>query len=406
MAKIKFYPGKALLLAACLMIAGMQAAAFSSSHQAMHDSVIKYGVHIEPYLKGITGNQIKKDFNYAPYINKFLKENQYVVFPSYMIPVGLDATKKQNKHNYVMVQSGNRLFFPSGGGLKTLPTERTNGFMVFIGSDVRDVYIYGLHIDGAKSNPGYKTSPYGAGIAMYAPSNIVLRNILIQNSTGDGLTVRVNWNKQSENIYIDNLEIKNSTRVGMLINGIVNGTFKNITIESTGEKKASQILKPQTALSFEPNDCTSQYINCKISNLKTKNNYGPVVATANFGSMLNSNSCNRKIDITIDGWEDFNDDPACYGSTFDFSTYNISKRITKYNQSKLSGTFTVNNAKWYRKSTNKKYNGYFVFNNNQDLKSGVRYRFSNVSIYEWENNQFIKHNNQVKIKATPNVTIR
>lgn len=348
----------------------------TSQDKTLRDSTIKYGVDIEPYLKSVTNNEIVDGFNYSPYINKFLKEHKYVKFPARKITIGLDKGSTGYPY-HLIINSGNRLYFPKGSLLACPVDLKTNGYMVFIAWDARDIFIDGINILGSKANPGYITSAYGAGIAMYAPTKVLLTNVKIDKSSGDGLAVRVQWGKQSENITIKKAQIYNSTRVGMLITGIINGKFSDIHIEGTGEKAKEKIVKPQTALSFEPNDCTSRYVNCKFYNLETKNNLGPVLATTNFYNIFVKNTCGvNKIDVTINGWMDYNDDPACYGASFDTAGADMEPYDTK----DISGTFTINNPSITRNTKKKIYDSYFFHGEQERIKGGVRYVLTNLKL--------------------------
>lgn len=346
------------------------------------DSLMRFGVEIEGYLKSISPMGILSDnFNYTPFINDFLKKNKYVKFPPNSIGIGPDK-RNTKAEGWINIPSGSRLYFPEGSELRCLSSQKTNGYMIFLPVETNDVYITGLFINGAKRNIGYETSPYGACIALYAAQNITLENIKALNSTGDGITVRNNWHKQCRYIVMNNVLIDNSTRVGLLITGIINGWFKNIVVQNTGESDSKNILKPQTAISFEPNNCYSRYENCNIMELITKNNKGPVVATANFSNMLIAQNCEKFISITIDGWNDYCDDESCYGATLDISTANIARNISKYNISKLKGKILIKNANWYKKNRQQK--GYFLYTNNEQLKKGVNYELKNIKTFIWQ----------------------
>lgn len=365
--------------------------AVASREQVLRDSTIKYGVSIEPFLKSLNKGKIIEGFNYAPHINKFLKEHKYVKFPPYRLTIGIDTTFPSYK-SHLVIKSGNRLYFPKGSELACPADLKTNGYMVFIAWDVRDVFIDGINIIGSKANDGYKTSMYGSGISMYGSTNVLLTNTKISKSSGDGIAVRVQWRKQSENITIKNLTVTDATRVGMLITGIINGKFTNIHIEGTGEKDKSKIVKPQTALSFEPNDCTSKYVNCRFTNLVTKNNIGPVVATTNFYNIYTKNTCGRNdIDVVIQDWQDFTLDKACYGATFDISSGDMSK----YNTEDINGTFKIINPVFHRDD-----NYYYFHGEAEPRKGGVKYTMSNLRVvHGGKKVNFKSRNKDVKIKS-------
>ncbi|TLV00779.1 hypothetical protein [Dyadobacter luticola] len=345
-----------------------------SREKMLRDSTIKYGVAIEPYLKSVSGGEIVKDFNYSPYINKFLKENKYVKFPPYAISIGIDDSFKNYK-SHIIVSSGNRLYFPAGSSLVCPESLKTNGYMVFIRWDVKDVFIDGIHLIGSKANEGYITSMYGAGIAMYAPENVIVSNARVDKNSGDGVTVRVQWSKQSRDITINKLTVTDATRVGMLVTGIINGKFSDITIEGTGEEDKTKVVKPQTALSFEPNDCTSRYVNCKFYNLETKNNLGPVLATTNFYNIFTKNTCGpNKIDILIKNWTDFTDSPIAYGASFAVGSGDMSKYDTK----DITGTFTIINPTIIKNTAKPNY--YFFQGTEESRNGGVKYTLTNLKL--------------------------
>lgn len=366
-----------IILAVVLFPAKITAQSFKSAKPAL-DSVMKYGVAIEPYLKKVTRQKIVPGFNYSPYINKFLKEHKYVKFPPYALTVGLDSTYASFKAHLV-INSGNRLYFPAGSKLVCPPNMTTNGNMVYVDAKTSDVVISGIHLVGSKANPDYKTSQYGCGIALYAPTNVTIQGAKVAKSSGDGIAVRTHWGKQSENITIRNATITNATRAGMLITGIVNGRFQNITIEETGEKEKDKVVKPQVGLTFEPNDCTSKYVNCRFTNLNTKNNLGPVVSTANFVNLFINNTCGaNKIDVVINGWKDVTNDPACYGATFDVATDNVKNVAPKYDTKLISGKFIVNNASFTR---NKQKPDYFFFKGKDEtVNEAVKYEINNLRL--------------------------
>ncbi len=342
--------------------------------QVLRDSTIKYGTDIEPFLKSLNGGKILKDFNYSPHINKFLREHKYVKFPPYAISIGIDESYEGYKR-HISVNSGNRLYFPKGSSLVCPSSLKTNGYMLFIAWDVKNVFVDGLNIVGSKANPDYKTSEYGAGIAMYAPENVLISNASVKKSSGDGVTVRVHWNRQSKNIEINKLTITDATRVGMLVTGIINGTFKAISIEGTGEEEKSKIVKPQTALSFEPNDCTSKYVNCKFNALKTTNNLGPVLTTANFHNIFAKNTCGvNKIDIVIQNWTDYTDSPKVYGASLALGGGDT----TSYHAKDVSGTVTFINPTIIRNTPKPNY--YFFQGTNEQMKGGVKYILNNAKL--------------------------
>ncbi|KQS33281.1 hypothetical protein [Dyadobacter sp. Leaf189] len=359
----------------------------------LRDSTMKYGVAIEPYLKSINGGKIVKDFNYSPYINKFLSEHKYVIFPAYPLTIGVDDSFKGYKR-HISVSSGNRLYFPAGSSLVCPSTMKTNGYMCFIAWDIKDVFIDGINLVGSKANPDYLTSAAGAGIAMYAPDNVTIANAKVTKSSGDGVTVRVQWNKQSRDITINKLVVNDATRVGMLVTGIINGDFRDISIEGTGEEDKTKIVKPQTGLSFEPNDCTSKYINCKFYNLQTKNNLGPVLATTNFYAIFTKNTCGvNKIDITIDKWTDYTDDPKAYGASFAIA----SGDMTPYDTKDISGTFTIINPTIIRNTAKPNY--YFFQGTSESRKGGVKYILSNLKLVHQGKTYTMKNrSNNEKIK--------
>lgn len=345
----------------------------------LKDSVMRYGVDIEPYLKSVTGQKIVADFNYAPYINLFLKKHRYVKFPPYKITVGLDSTyARYNAH--LFLNSGNRVYFPAGSALVCPTSMATNGNMIYLDTHTKDVFLYGLNLYGSKANKNYVTSQYGCGIALYAPTNVLIHKTTISKSTGDGLAVRTNWGKQSENIDITDLRISNASRAGMLVTGVINGAFKNIYIEETGEKVKAKSAPPQVGLSFEPNNCESKYVNCKFTNLNTRNNLGPVLGTANFGHLFIKNDCGKnKVDIVINGWTDVTDDPACYGATLDISTDNADAIADKYNTTLVTGRFVVNNASFTR--NNKKADHYFFKGKDESINSPIKYEIKNLKLF-------------------------
>jgi hypothetical protein len=340
----------------------------------LRDSTMKYGVAIEPFLKSLNGGKILKDYNYSPHINKFLKEHKYVKFPPYAISIGIDESFK-GYQRHISVNSGNRIYFPKGSSLVCPSDLKTNGYMCFIAWDVKNVFIDGINLVGSKANPDYKTSEYGAGIAMYASENVLLSNAKITKSSGDGIAVRVQWKKQCKDIVINKLAIIDATRVGMLVTGIINGTFRDISIEGTGEEEKTKVVRPQTALSFEPNDCTSRYVNCKFYNLKTTNNLGPVLATTNFYAIFTKNTCGvNKIDITINNWTDYSDDPLVYGPSFGVG----SGDMTPYDTKDISGTFIINNPTIIRNMPKPNY--YFLQGTNESRKGGVKYILNNLKL--------------------------
>lgn len=390
------------LLFVSLVMSGTLQAQGSNKAKVLRDSTIKYGVEIEPFLKSINNGKIVEGFNYAPHINKFLKKNKYVKFPPYELTIGLDKAYPNFKC-HLLPTSGNRLYFPKGSVLVCPKDMKTNSNMVYVAGEVNDLFIDGITLHGSKFNANYKTSPYGTGIALYAPRNVIISNATITKSSGDGLAVRTNWGKQSENITVNGAKIVDATRVGMLITGIVNGDFNNVYIEGTGEKDKAKVVKPQNGLSFEPNDCTSKYVNCKFSNLETKNNIGPVLGTANFYHLFSNNTCGtNKVDVTINGWNDTTNDPACYGATFDVSTANVKTIAPKYKTKEVSGKFVVNNPTFVRNTRNSTVDNFFIKGKDESLEGGIDYQLNNLKVIS-QGNTFNSRSGNVaapQIKST------
>jgi hypothetical protein len=363
-----------LALPCCLQAQG------TNKVKVLRDSTIKYGIEIEPFLKSINNQKIVEGFNYSPYINKFLKEHKYVKFPPYPLTIGTDNTFSSFKC-HLTVNSGNRIYFPKGSVLVCPRDMMTNNNMVYVDGKVNDVFIEGITLHGSKFNQGYQTSQWGTGILLNAPSNIIISNATIIKSSGDGLAVRTNWGKQSEDITINGAKIIDATRVGMLVTGIINGTFRNIHIEGTGEEAKDKVVKPQNGLSFEPNDCTSKYVNCKFYNLETKNNLGSVLTTANFYHLFANNTCGKNnVDVTINNWNDIITDPACYGATFDVATADLNAMTSKYETKEISGKFIINNPTLVRNTKNNAVAGFFFKGKDELLGGGINYQLNNLKL--------------------------
>lgn len=365
------------------------------SSEMTKDSTIKYGIDITPYLESVSPqNRISSQINYTPYINKFLKNHKYIKFPAMPITIGLDESDKSQPVHLVL-QSGNRLYFPPESKLLCPLNLKTNGYMLMI-QGKENVFIYGANIEGAKSNKQYVTSPYGTGLCVFYSSNIIIDHVLINNSTGDGLAIRVGWEKICRNVYINDVTISNATRIGLLITGVQNATFNAITINNTGDSNIKKVLAPQTALSFEPDNCESEYINIVMNGLYTNDNLGPVLGTANFANMNNSNKCGKKrISVIISNWIDNTNDPRCYGATFDMSTAQ-----PKLDLSNISGTFKIINPVFKRgEDLDQNRRSYFFLGNDEKLNGGVHYSVTgwklkcNGQIYDMKN-----RNNNMKIK--------
>jgi hypothetical protein len=368
------------LLFLALSVSTRLVAQGTNKEKVLRDSTIKYGVEIEPFLKSINNQKIVEDFNYSPYINKFLKEHKYVKFPPYPLTIGTDSAFPGFKC-HVTVNSGNRIYFPKGSVLICPKDMKINGNMLYVDGKVKDVFIDGITLHGSKFNQGYQTSQWGTGIVLNAPSKIIILNATIAKSSGDGLAVRTNWGKQSENITVNGAKIIDATRVGMLITGVVNGTFRNIYIEGTGEEAKDKMVKPQNGLSFEPNDCTSKYVNCKFYNLETKNNLGSVVTTANFYHLFANNTCGKnKIDVTINNWKDIITDPSCYGATFDVATADLDAIAPNYGTKEISGKFIINNPTLVRNTTNTAVAGFFFKGKDELLEGGIKYQLNNLKL--------------------------
>lgn len=280
----------------------------------MSDSLRLYGKRLDLFLfKETVVNDIQADYNYAPLINDFLKSNQYVIFPDREITIGLDERIKHDPI-HMFIQSGNRILFPKNCVLKCPDKMPTQSYMVCLFKS-KNVYLEGLHVIGSKVNQGYKTSAFGQGLVLFGAESVVIKNCRIEQSCGDGVGIRNFYSLPCKNIRIDGLEIDQSTRVGLLIASVRQLEINNVLIKNTGEVNPQQVLLPQNALSFEPDNCNNDYQSVKIRNLITVNNYGPVLGTANFVNLGAHRTCGRKnIDIRIYGWKDSITDDNCYGA--------------------------------------------------------------------------------------------
>jgi hypothetical protein len=374
---------KQIILAFLVTLAtAMTSYSQSKKEKMLRDSTIRFGKSLEAYLKKVSpGGKIIAGRNYSIEINKFLKNNKYVKFPPYTLTIGLDSSAPANYKNHLSINSGNRLYFPKGSKLVCPKYMKTNGNMIYLATGINDVFIDGLNLTGSKANAGYITSPYGVGIALFAPKNVIITNTVITKNSGDGIAIRTNWKMQSENIVIRNLKVFDATRVGMLITGIRNGNFSNIYIEGTGETDKNQVQRPQTALSFEPNDCESRYEKCRINNLVTKNNIGPVVATANFVNLFANNTCGEnRVDVVINNWSDTVNDPNCYGASLDVATGELKAFREKFKDPKISGTFAINNVTLNRNTKKESTDYFYISGKDEDLEGGIQYKITNLKL--------------------------
>jgi len=362
--------------------------------KSLRDSTINFGIPIEPYLKSVSNGRIVPGFNYTPYINQFLEKNKYVKFPAQTLTIGLDP-KDKTQPVHLVINSGNRLYFPAGAKLVCPADMLTNGYMVMI-QGKKDVFIDGINITGSKVNSNYKTSEYGSGICIFYSSDVTIVNATIKYSSGDGFAVRTNWGGQCGNIYVDKMLIDKATRAGMLITSTINGTYNNITIRNTGETAKDKILYPQNGLSFEPDNCESEYKDIVFNNLQTVNNFGPVIGTANFANMNKNQNCpSKKISVTISNWKDETTDPKCYGATFDISTAD-----TKLDLRNISGEFKLINPVFLRSVSKQPNDNYFILGKDETLQGGVTYTLINPQIRYLGKNYTTKNKNSNPLMNT------
>ncbi len=119
----------------------------------------------------------------------------------------------------------------------------------------------------------YASSEWRMGLSFLGCSDILVENLTVENSGGDGLYFGTSRQPYCSNVVVRNVKSFNNHRQGL---SIISG--KNILVENC-EFSNTAGLNPQAGVDLEPNNAAEVMQNIRFRNVIVRNNAGPGFVT-------------------------------------------------------------------------------------------------------------------------------
>jgi hypothetical protein len=243
----------------------------------------KDAVNIEKYLpKNIDK---KGGTDYTDLFQKALDENTKLILPNYPVLIS-DKGLNLHSNQYILFQPNSKIILKSSirGGYKLINI-----------SNVMNVTIFFLNIEGDKYTHLSNEGEWGNGVSIKSSSNIKLFKPMISKFWGDGIYIGQETTVP-KNIAINGGLVNDNRRNGISIISGINILIKNTTISNTKGHN------PQSGIDIEPNSSSNEITNVVLDGIITKNNavHGIIVSTGNLNGTI------KPISIKINNHRDIN----------------------------------------------------------------------------------------------------
>lgn len=224
--------------------------------------------------------------DYTSYIQKYLDENQTVLFPNFPILINDTGLYLRNQQQIIFQKESKLILKPSSRGKYALI--HING--------VKDVILKDVRLEGDRYTHKGVSGEWGMGIEVINSQNITIQNSVISKFWGDGVYIA---GKETDNVFIEGGFLKDNRRNGISILSGDNIHLKDISIEET------KGTWPMSAIDIEPNSFGKDYLGkILLENITSRNNpRGISIVLSNYLSEAPS-----LIDIKIVGFKSIGDE--------------------------------------------------------------------------------------------------
>lgn len=297
--------------------------------------------------------------DYTQLIQKFINENNNVIFPDFPILINDSGLKLKSNSTYR---------FGKNSKLIMKPSDKT-GYNMLDCNGKENITITNPVLVGDRNLHKGNTGEWGFGISIRGARNVTVNGAKIYDCFGDGIYIGRLNQSISDNITISNAFVSNSRRNGI---SITSGTNIKV-ISSTFQKSNGK--GPSSGIDIEPNNAQDELKNIELRNIQTINNenWGLLI---NLVNLRKDNSVDKRISISIDN---LIDSGSKYGMSFWLN------RKNNYSKN-IKGNITINNLKLmnsiadpikfydtYDNDINLTFNGIRVDSENyQKLKNSIR----------------------------------
>lgn len=287
--------------------------------------------------------------DYTIYIQKYLDENQKVLFPNFPVLINDQGLKLKSKHEIIFQKESKLILKPSSKGRYAL--------LHIIG--LNDVTLRNVNLEGDRYSHKGTLGEWGMGIEIRDSKNITIQDPKISRFWGDGIYIA---GKKTNNIFINGGLVKNNRRNGISIISGDNIHLKNILIEDT--KKG---VYPMSAIDIEPNSYEKDYLGkIFLENIVSRNNLrGISIVLSNY---LSENP--SSIDITVTGFRSSDDEIGVKVNPF------TNKKIKSKKIVQLTGQIQFQNIQINRSSREP----IMIKGYNEEYSLGPKFVFKNISV--------------------------
>jgi hypothetical protein len=271
-----------------------------------------------PVLSYLPQNVTKDgSVDYTNYIQTAIDENLNLIFPEFPLMINDKG---------LVLKSGSRIYFTELSSLVMKPSGREK-FSFFYLNGVEDVRIYNPRLIGDRKHHLTSKGEWGMGISIYGSCDIILQNIDIKDTWGDGVYINSLKGKQSSRVLITDGQIDNSRRNGISLVSGRDIKIENVLISNTNG------TRPSAGIDIEPNHATDVISGVIIKNVKTYNNQneGILLVLTRIGNPIYEKDIDVKITNHVDAYSNF---AMRFGSGF------------RKEDKPLSGLIRIENSRW------------------------------------------------------------
>lgn len=241
----------------------------------------------------------------------------------------------------ILIPSGAEIYFQPNSKIKMLPSAKTH-FDILKLYDCTNVKIYNAVIEGERKQHRGTGGEWAAGIGIRNADNVIIQNVKITDTWGDGIFIGSESGGVSKNIFITNADIDYARRNGLSVTSGQNVHLKNFLISNTFG------TAPMCGVDIEPSLPQEFLTGIVLENFITFNNEN---SGMNVNTSVLEDTTPRKVDITISNHRDVRSSIA-----FSYSINAVNK-----GSDKITGRVQYRNAVWdsprrmeYWKTPNKK----------------------------------------------------
>lgn len=252
-------------------------------------------------------------------IQSLIDKNDTIILPDYSLT--LSAHGLSLRDNSVLIFQKNSKLLIERNDLIQYQLIKVHG--------VSNVKILNANLEGDRKSHIGKQGEWGHGISIRESKDVIIDNFFVRDFWGDGIYVGHNSRISPSNITIKNGILDNNRRNGLSITNAVNMVISNIFVSNTHG------TDPMFGIDIEPNNPGNYIDNIFINDVTTFNN-------ANGGMMISldkmSDTKEKTVNIDIKNFKDIGSLHGLYFGRISNNSTGIKGRISARNV-RLEGNF-------------------------------------------------------------------